>query len=334
MKNIYIVKQLKIIVLIFASLALTATSVLATLVTLSAVEGEWTPPGTGQTPIPMWGFITDTGSCPASPVTWEEGPTIEVPFGEPSLTINVRNCLSEPVSVFIPGQQKALAPERLPADIRRVYSFDTTAPADNGATLTAYTWSNPKSGTYLYHSGTHIQVQVQMGLYGALVVQSTPPVSCGEPAAIANKVLLYSEIDPGLHTAIDTGTYGTWSYPSTFDYQPKYFLINGLSFPDTENITILTDQTTRLRFLNAGLKTHIPTIQGTFMNLEAEDGNPYPYKKLQYSIELTAAKTMDALISYGAAGRYALYDRSLSLTNAGVTGGGMLMYIDVDMPAP
>jgi FtsP/CotA-like multicopper oxidase with cupredoxin domain len=168
-----------------------------------------------------------------------------------------------------------------------------------------------------------------MGLYGALVVQHAPPATCGEPSLLPEEVLLYSEIDPALHMAVDTGTYGTPAYPSTFDYQPKYFLINGLSFPDTENITILTGDTTRLRFLNAGLKTHIPTIQGTFMNLEAEDGNPYPYKKLQYSIELTAAKTMDALISYGAAGRYALYDRSLHLTNAGETGGGMLMYIDV-----
>ena len=186
MKNNDIVKQLKIILLMFASLALTATSAFALTVTLSAVEGEWTIPDTGQSSptVPMWGFITDTGSCPASPVPWEEGPTIEVPFGEPELTINVRNCLSEPVSVFIPGQQKALAPERLSSDPRRVYSFDLTAPAGNEGALTAYTWSNPKSGTYLYHSGTHVQVQVQMGLYGALVVESEPLVSCGQPVLL------------------------------------------------------------------------------------------------------------------------------------------------------
>ncbi len=304
----------------FASIALTASSALAlNVINLAAVEGEWTLPDTNPipvcgapSPIIMWGFIEDTGSCPAAPVIWDQGPTIEIPSGDPNLTINLRNCLSAPVSIFIPGQQKALTPERLATDPRRVYSFDTTAPADNGATTTPYTWSNLKAGTYLYHSGTHIQVQVQMGLYGALVVEDSP----GQNNIDQEEVLLYSEIDPALHSAVDSGTYGTRAYPSTFDYQPKYFLINGLSFPDTENITILTGDTTRLRFLNAGLKTHIPTIQGTFMNLEAEDGNPYPYKKLQYSIELTAAKTMDALISYGAAGRYALYDRSLHLTNA------------------
>ncbi len=112
MKKSDIAKQLKIIVLIFASLALSTTTALAMTVTLAAVDGEWTPPSTGQStitgPIPMWGYITDTGSCPAAPVTWAQGPTIDVPFGDPSLTINVRNCLSTPVSVFIPGLQKTM----------------------------------------------------------------------------------------------------------------------------------------------------------------------------------------------------------------------------------
>ena len=31
-----------------------------------------------------------------------------------------------------------------------------------------YSWTNMKPGTYLYQSGTHPQVQVQMGLYGGV----------------------------------------------------------------------------------------------------------------------------------------------------------------------
>jgi FtsP/CotA-like multicopper oxidase with cupredoxin domain len=340
MKNSDLMKQLRIIIFIFVMLALTAIQASALSIDLAAVTGEWTPPDTnppvcgappdpGQSPITMWGFIEDTGSCPAAPVIWDQGPTIEIPSGDPTLTINLRNCLSAPVSIFIPGQQKALTPERLATDPRRVYSFDTTAPADNGATTTPYTWSNLKAGTYLYHSGTHIQVQVQMGLYGALVVET--PASPGQNKIDQEEVLLYSEIDPALHSAVDSGTYGTRVYPSTFDYQPKYFLINGLSYPDTEDITFFLNDDVRLRFLNAGLKTHIPTLQGAYMKVESEDGNLYPYKKEQYSIELTAAKTMDAVIKIGGngnAGRYALYDRMLNLTNKGRTGGGMLIYLN------
>jgi hypothetical protein len=32
-----------------------------------------------------------------------------------------------------------------------------------------YTWNNLQPGTYRYHSGSHVQVQVQMGLYGGVV---------------------------------------------------------------------------------------------------------------------------------------------------------------------
>ena len=39
-----------------------------------------------------------------------------------------------------------------------------------------YTWTSLKAGTYLYQSGTHPGVQVQMGLYGPLIVNPPQPV--------------------------------------------------------------------------------------------------------------------------------------------------------------
>ena len=298
-------------------------------VNLAAVEAEWVAPGSVTT-IPMWDFITDPGSCPApaTPPTWDPvDPPITATAGD-TLIINLRNCLGVQASVFIPGQYKPLAPVRLTDDPRRVYSFDVTAPADGGATTTSYTWSNLKAGTYLYHTGTHPQVQVQMGLYGALVVTGG-----SYPTVADEHVLLYSEIDPDLHAAVAGGTYGTADYPSTFDYYPKYFLINGKSYPDTTDIAIGLSQDVLFRFINAGLKTHVPTLQGLYMDVIAEDGNLYPYLKTQYSIALTAAKTMDAIVNAGTTGRYALYDRDLHVTNAAVTGGGMLTYIQAGAAA-
>ena len=93
-----------------------------------------------------------------------------------------------------------------------------------------YTWTNVKPGTYLYQSGTQPQVQVQMGLYGAVtknavdVVTGPTPVRGQAYAATATQAaaafqydnqatLLYSEIDPDLHVAaiVDRRppTYGT-----------------------------------------------------------------------------------------------------------------------------
>jgi FtsP/CotA-like multicopper oxidase with cupredoxin domain len=177
-----------------------------------------------------------------------------------------------------------------------------------------------KEGTYLYHSGTHPQVQVQMGLYGALIV--------GNYGITDEATLVYSEIDPDLHAAVDDGTYGTTGPTSTFDYLPRYFLINGAAYPGTADIAIETSTDVLLRFVNAGLKVHVPTLEGgLYMDLIAEDGNLYPFPLSQYGVELPAAKTIDAVLNVGAEGRYALYDRALNLTNGLDTGGGMLIYI-------
>jgi len=303
-------------------------------VELAAVPAQWTPPG-GGTPIVMWGYVEVTNAAaydcttvvPTDP--WAVGPTLNA-TAEGTLTINIKNCLTEPVSVFIPGQAKATTPVWTDgstgprgADLtKRVRSFDTETVA--GAVGT-YAWTGVKEGTYLYHSGTHPQVQVQMGLYGTLVVTGG-----GYPTVAAEHVLLYSEIDPALHAAVAGGTYGTPAYPSTFDYVPKYFLINGKSYPDTTDIAVGLNQNELLRFVNAGLKTHVPTLGGgLYMTLIAEDGNLYPFTREQYSTELPAAKTIDATINVGTGGRYALYDRALYLTNAAATGGGMLTYINV-----
>jgi len=289
------------------------------VVDLAAVQGEWTPPG-GGLPIAMWGFVADTGSCPGTPFAWGVGPTLTATAGD-TLTINVRNCLADPVSVFVPGQLKATVPVMFTDDQgrNRVRSFDT----ETGAGLTdSYTWTGVKEGTYLYHSGTHPQVQVQMGLYGALVV--TGP---DYPTVAQDEVLVYSEIDPALHDAVAGGTYGTPAYPSTFDYMPRYFLINGTVYPVTPDIAMTTGDVL-LRFVNAGLKTHVPTLEGgLYMSLIAEDGNLYPFEVEQYGVELQAAKTIDAVVTVEAAGRFALYDRALGLTNWLDTGGGMLTYL-------
>jgi FtsP/CotA-like multicopper oxidase with cupredoxin domain len=319
------VKRLVMLVLMVAALALMGTPSFAA--ELAAVEANATMPD--GTVIPMWGFteVSDAATyvCPVTPVTWEgtASPTLTATEGG-TLTINLKNCLDESVSVFIPGQLKALDPAYEDKDgsgRMRVTSFDTATAMD---AVGNYSWSGLKAGTYLYHSGTHPQVQVQMGLYGVLVVNGA-----SYPDFDQDAVLLYSEIDPALHEAVDSETYGTPTYPSTFDYKPTYFLINGTAYPQTPDIALTTSEDVLLRFANAGLKTHVPTLQGLYMSVIAEDGNLYPYPKEQYSIELTAAKTMDAMVNVGTAGRYALYDRSLHLTNAAATGGGMLTFLNV-----
>jgi len=289
-----------------------------------------TMPDTGEV-ITMWGFAQDTTNFTngCSGVPQVPGPRITVPAGDTTLTIHLANQLTEPVSVVIPGQVTAMTPV-LNAD-GRVRSFThETAP---GA-VRDYVWSALTPGTYVYHSGTHPAVQVQMGLYGAMTNDS----ALGEAylgVLYDNEVLtLYSEIDPALHAAVAGGTYGpgpVTNTTSTIDYKPRYFLVNGMPATGTTPPVAAgaAGQRTLLRFLNMGLKTHAPMLQGMHMSVIAEDGKPYPFAREQYSMMLAAGATADAIVAPVASGSYPLYDRTLALTNGANAAGGLMSMLSV-----
>lgn len=281
--------------------------------------------------IQMWGYALDGASCAAPPcVTKAPGPVLTVPPGDSTLTINLKNNLLAPTSIVIPGQVAAMTPVYTTnSGGKRVVQSFTHEAAANGGTAT-YTWSNLKPGTYLYESGTHPQVQVQMGLYGGM----THDAAAGEayPGVTYDNqlLLLFSEIDPDLHAAVASDNYGPGkTVTSTLDYQPMYFLVNGMPFTAADApLPLPAGQRTLFRFINAGLKTHVPVINGMDMQLLAEDGNLYPWPRTQYSALLPAAKTVDAVVTpqlpAGATSvNYPLYDRRLYLTNGAAADGGL-----------
>jgi FtsP/CotA-like multicopper oxidase with cupredoxin domain len=146
-----------------------------------------------------------------------------------------------------------------------------TQEAAPGATVT-YSFTATTPGTRAYYSGTQGDLQVEMGLYGAIIVlPATIPTACttglaaanlaveanwGEadfrlaPAAYDNAKTCYdreymfqfSEMDPNIHnqaqaqvTALNgcvAGAAGCSLNVPTEPYHPAYFLINGRSMPD------------------------------------------------------------------------------------------------------
>jgi len=301
--------------------------------------------------VPMWGFaLCDAGSFAVCAAPTVPGPALVVPVGDTTgLIVHVQNTLSEPVSLVINGQITTMTPvwtdgtsgpRTSPA--QRVRSFTQEAAASGGEAV--YTWPAVKPGTYLYQSGTHPQVQVQMGLYGAMTsdtaaVTTTTPAEAyvGVPYASAVTMLL-SEIDPALHTAVANSTYGTPAGPtSTLNYDPKYYLINGQAFAGSQVplASPKAGERTLVRFLNAGLRTRVPMISSGYLRLIAEDGNPYPWAgnpRSQYTVMLPAAKTIDAIFvgqtPSGADTKYVISDRRMGLNNAANLDGGMMAYLN------
>ncbi len=308
--------------------------------------------------IQMWGYALDGASCAAPPcAATVPGPALTVPPGDTSLTINLKNNLTEATSIVIPGQMATMTPVYTTnsggKQVVQSFTHETTA---NGGT-NIYTWNNLKTGTYLYQSGTHPQVQVQMGLYGGMMHDAAAGQAYAGLSYDNQHLLVFSEIDPAQHAAIAAGTFGTPGAPltscmgtghapmpmtSALCYQPKYFLINGKPFVASDSpLPLPAGQRTLLRFVNAGLQTHVPLINGMDMQLVAEDGNPYTWPKQQYSALLPAAKTVDAVVvpqlAVGATtATYPLYDRRLKLTTGAATDGGMFarLLVGNDLHAP
>ncbi|MFZ5530314.1 MAG: Ig-like domain-containing protein [Pseudomonadota bacterium] len=330
--------------LVLAGIATVATPASAIEYWLRAEQVNVNMPGPDGTSVsvPMWGYAL-TDSSYATGTATVPGQMLSVPPGDTVLTIHLKNNLPANTSIVIPGQVTTMTPVwddgssgARPSPTARVVSFTHEALAGGG--VADYTWANVKPGTYLYQSGTHPQVQVQMGLYGGVGISSAAGQAYPGVAYDNELPLLFSEIDPALHAAVASGAYGTAPAPtSTLNYQPQYFLINGKPFVagDPPIATLVAGQKTLLRFINAGLQTRVPVINGQYMQMIAEDGNPYPWPanpREQYSVLLPAAKTVDAVLTAqaaGASGRYTIYDRRLGLTNGAAQDGGMLATLEV-----
>ncbi|MAB79645.1 MAG: hypothetical protein CMJ89_09880 [Planctomycetes bacterium] len=323
----------------FAILLATASassSFAQTDVFLVAKEFTQTMPDGVQ--IVMWGYaldadgdlLTDDGEAASSP-----GPQIVVPPGEALLRIHIRNDLPADTSLIIPGQTTTLSPVMFTdaSGRERVSSFTTVVAP--GATAT-YTWNDVRNGSFMYQSGTHVAVQIQMGLFGSMTKEFEPGRAYRQPTPfhVGEASVFYSEIDPDLHAAVAGGTYGTPAYPNTLDYRPRYFLVNGEPFSaGVADISLgAVGESSLVRFFNAGLETHVPTALGMDMLIVAEDGNLLPTNRSSYSVFLPAGKTKDVLIQPEMPGRHALVDRSMALSNNNGPDGGMLVFLSADIP--
>jgi FtsP/CotA-like multicopper oxidase with cupredoxin domain len=299
--------------------------------------------------VPMWGFaLTDDTYGPGTATV--PGPLLEVPPGDSILTIHVQNNLPERISLVIPGQITNMEPVFLPLDgqgRQRVKSFTHEAAADGGEAT--YTWTNVQPGTYLYQSGTHPGVQVQMGLYGAVKKDhASGQAYDSDPLAATaydkEGIVLFSEIDPDLHAVVANGSYGDADdlannpkqITSPMDYAPKYFLINGdANLAGTGVVQtgqIIVGEKILVRLLNAGLITRVPLLLGSYMTVLAQDGNLAPFLAQKYSLTLTAGKTMDVLVTPTIAGFLGISDRRGYVTPGATAIGGTVGVVPVPGP--
>lgn len=293
--------------------------------------------------VPMWGFAEDQDHSFATlddGAATVPGPLLTVPPGE-GLTVHLyNNGLPEAVSFLIPAQALPTTDgTNLAPGVRSGGRLVSLAHQVAAGAAADFVWTDLRPGTYLYQSGSHMAVQVQMGLYGALRRDAAAGNAYGVPEAAYDNdlALVFSEIDPELHDAVAEGRYGPGrDVTSTARYEPRYFLVNGSPHhPGRSPLAFgAAGEATLLRLVNAGLDTHVPLLgDGVPLTLLAEDGNAYPASRETHEVELHAGQTVDVMTTVPGPGYYPLYDRRLALSNDGAPGGGMLAYLAVATPS-
>jgi FtsP/CotA-like multicopper oxidase with cupredoxin domain len=184
-----------------------------------------------------WGYALRVGSNPAA--FQYPGPTLIVNQGD-RVEVTLFNELPTNVSLLFPGQidvdsEAAGCPGGM-ANGR------ITREARPGGCL-KYSFIANKPGTYTYHSGTQMPVQLEMGLFGALIVRpnGAPNQAYEHPGTRFDRehLVMLSEIDPVWHEAVArqaaAASGANWTVnTSGFEARnPLYWFVNGRNAPDT-----------------------------------------------------------------------------------------------------
>jgi FtsP/CotA-like multicopper oxidase with cupredoxin domain len=207
-----------------------------------------------------WGFgctTAPTGFVPAGigqgpaancPLMQMPGPTLVVTEGQ-TVQVTLTNRLplaAGNTSLVFPGLDV-----RSSGGVAGRY----TSEAANGGGTVVYSFTASKPGTYGYHSGSQSDLQIEMGLFGAIVVlPSTVDAACskgvGPYSGAANAydnpntcydreyLFQFSEMNSVIHEQVKAQVDACVQAPcaplvaSMEPYHPNYFLINGRSMPD------------------------------------------------------------------------------------------------------
>ncbi len=251
----------------------------------------------------IWAFSNGAGGVAQYPA-----PSIIVNEGD-TVSVTVHNVdIPQSVSLVFPGQgivTKTCSLGLLTVGANgcsTVSEAENVVASDGGTNSITYTFKASKPGTYLYQSGVSPQIQIDMGLVGAMIVRpltaSTSPATTNlayndERTAYEQEYLFFlSEMDPKLHYLAEHGGLDQWD---NADYQSVLFFINGRNAPDTlaadsvvanlndagilkhqpygSLVTMFPGERILLRVLNAGRNQHPLHLHGNHFNQVARDGN-------------------------------------------------------------
>jgi len=236
----------------------------------------------------MWGF-SDGANVMQYP-----GPTMIINQGD-MVTVNLTNWLSVPVSIIFPGQSNVTA-------MGGTEGLMAREAAPNGG-MVSYMFMAEHPGTYMYQSGTNCELQIEMGLIGAIIIRPAPMMPMDAIGTNAMEMpmggqaydtmdsqyedeylFLLSELDPAIHRLAELGNFAAIDNAK---WWPTIWFINGRCAPDTmlaANVPWLPNQPYNCmpmmhpgdrilcRYISAGRDLHPFHQHGNNFKIIARDG--------------------------------------------------------------
>lgn len=259
----------------------------------------------------VWGYALNGG-----PMQYP-GPTLIVNQGD-TITINLTNELNVPnmpVSLVFPGQEGVTATGGTAGELTQ----ESTGPTD---TVT-YTFNASHAGTYQYYSGTKPELQIEMGMVGAIIVRpANPKQAYNDPATAFNHEYLFllSEMAPEIHHLASLGLFDLIEQKQNSFNRVLWFM-NGRNGPDTmadAGVSWLPNQPYNclprthvgekvlMRVIGAGQDMHPLHTHGNHVHIIAQDGRLLQsgpgmgtnLARMDFTIQTVPGSTYDALWSW------------------------------------
>lgn len=285
----------------------------------------------------IWGYADGAGAVQYP------GPTLLLHEGD-AVTITLTNNLpdlpgglpgSNTTSMIFPGMTGVTTTVGDPG----VPGLLAQEAVSGGGTVT-YTFTATNPGTYYYQSATNPDLQVEMGLFGAIIVYPTGsfPAAIGTPGIPGTStpgqayndtsgdsaydreyLFLLSEMDPRVHQSVELGLpFDTSTFFAT------YWFINGRNGPDDMNDPYLAWLPTQpynsvprmhpgenvlCRLINMGRDLHPFHAHGNHTMIIAEDGKllsttgaAADLARMNFTMTMAPGRTADEIYTWTGAG--------------------------------
>lgn len=244
-----------------------------------------------------WQFRDTNGSGPgalASGLVVREGDTVDV---------TVTNDLDRSINFVIPGVVGGTA---------------TVSPGGSRS----YSFTAPAAGSYFYTDGVNGEIGRAMGLAGPLVVMpadASNRLYTGGPAFDRQYTLVLSEFDDRLNNAVAAG--GSYNM---VDYEPNYFVVNGLGYPDTRDdgdtlVAMNLGEDVAIRFINAGCITSPMHFHGYHVQVATRNRVPVTDVIDKDTVLVNLDECVDVILPVNQTGAYPLHTHYVP----GVTANGV-----------